>query len=156
MPLDAILNHWNDILTVVTAAGTLIIGYHQIRYYRGQPASFDIEAVTDAEYHDFNGYTRYEFAVSLRNDGRDPVSIPDAGLEIDGETIDVSTHEVDGRANLPEHEFRTIRLDSTDYDTVELHGIGDAVSTRDPLTGVFWMESSDGRVETDITFDRAP
>jgi hypothetical protein len=153
MVLDFIWNHWNDVITVATA---LIVGYYTVRHYRSQPASFDIETVTDAEYHDFDNYTRYEFTANLRNDGRDPVSIPDAGLEINGESIDVSTHEVDGRANLKEHEFRTIRLDSNEYDTIDLHAIGDAVSTRDPLTGWFWMKSSDGRVKTGVTFDRAP
>lgn len=153
VPLDFIGTHWNDILTVAT---TLVVGYYTARHYRSQPASFEIESVTDGEYHDFENYTRYEFTASIRNDGRDPVSIPDAGLKIDSESIDVSTHEVNGRANLPEHEFRTIRLESNEYDTIDLHAIGGAVSTTDSLSGCFWMESSDGRVETGITFDRAP
>jgi len=157
MPVpEVILSNWNDGVTLLTFGLTLWLGYHQLQYYRKQPASLDIAGVTDAEYHDFDRYTRYNLTVKLRNNGRDPVSIPDAGLEINSESLDANTHEVDGRANLPAHEFRHLRLDSNEYRSVELHAIGDTINTTSSVEGLFWMDSSDGRVETNITFDRAP
>lgn len=153
---EIIPSNWKGVVALLTFGLTLSLLYYRIQYYRKQPASFDIDDVTNAEYHDFSGYTRYDFTVKLRNDGRDPVSIPDAGVEINSEKLDANTHEVDGPANLPAHEFQQIRLDSNEYRTVELHAIGDAIDTTDPVKGVFWMDSSDGRVEKDITFERAP
>lgn len=156
MVLDYILDNWNNALTLITFAVTATLAFYQIRHYRNQPASLEIDAITDAECHDFENYTKYDLTVRLRNDGRDPASIPAGGLEINGEAIEVNTHEIEGRAGLPAHEFQKIRLDGKEYDDFALHGIGDSVSTTDALSGVFWLDSSIGRVETDVTFDRAP
>jgi len=154
--LDSILGRWNDILTVLTFFSTVFIGYFQIQYYRGQSASFELDDVTEAEYTDHEKFTRYDLTAHLKNDGRDPVSIPSAGLKISGDELELNTHEGVPRGGLEDHEFKTIRLEANEYDSFELHAHGTPVSTTDPLTGVVWMESSDGRIETEVTFERAP
>lgn len=163
MVLDWIANHWNDALTVFTFIATATLAFYQIRYYRSQIPSLEIVDVTDAEYTDFDEYTTYEFTVQLKNDGRDPVSIPDAELTVGDEDIEVNTDRKYAQiglqstgARLPDHEFRTIRLGSTSFDHIELFGTGDPVGTTDALTGELWMNTSVGPVETEVTFDRAP
>lgn len=152
---DLILIYWNDILTVLTFFIAVVVGYHQIKYYRGQSSSIKIDQVTDAEYSDFDNYTRYDFTVRLSTDGRNPVSIPSAELEIDGESINVFTDEVNGRGNRTVGKFRRIRLGSNEYDDFELHAIGGRVATQCPLTANLWLESSDGRVGTEVSFERS-
>lgn len=163
MELSYFLNNWNDILTIGTFGLTLVLGYYQIRYYRNQPPSLELVSVTGAEYTDFDDYTKYEFTVQLKNDGRDPVFIPTAALSINGVEIKLNNHEqYDSIAphrtgtRFPAHEFRTIQLGANEFEHIELFGTGDAVDTIDPLIGELSMDTSVGDVETEITFDRAP
>lgn len=158
-----VTNHWNDALTIATFLITLSLGYYQIKYYRGQTPSLEISDITDAEYRDFDKETEYEFTVQLQNDGRDPVSIPNVDLEIEGEDIEVYTDKEYthiGPSNissgLPDHRFNTIRLGSNEFEHVKLFGFGDAVDTRGELTGELSMETSVGDKDREITFERAP
>lgn len=85
-----IIEHWNDILTVLTFASTVAIAFYQIRYYKNQQPSFELGSVTNAEYHDFDDSSEYESTIAVKNDGRDPVFIPNAELSVQGEEIQLN------------------------------------------------------------------
>ena len=163
MTLSSLLAHWNDILTVLTFLLTSILVFYQIRYYRNQSPSLELVNVTNAEYHDFDKYTKYEFTVRLKNDGRDPIFIPNIELFINGEEIEVNNEERYEKiapqasgSRFASREFRTIQLGANEFDDVELVGIGESVDTIDPINGEFRMETSIGDVEREVTFQRAP
>lgn len=163
MNTEFLIDHWNDILTVLTFVSTIAIAFYQIRYYRNQQPAFELGNVTNAEYHDFDDYTKYEFTIAVKNNGRDPVSIPKAELSVKGEEIQLNNVENTERFS-PEvsgtfvstHEFRTIELGANAFEHVELSGSGAAVETTEPITGELQLDTSVGEVSKEITFDRAP
>ncbi|MFQ3319903.1 MAG: hypothetical protein ACI8UR_001856 [Natronomonas sp.] len=149
---------WNDILTLVTFISTIVLAGYQIRYYRNQKPSLQIVEITDAEYRDFDKYTEYDFTIQLKNDGRDPVSIPNAKLSIRDETIDLHNKLAPKSSQnqlIRVGDFDKVRLESMDSDVFEMFGDGSLVETTKPIEGTVCFDTSIGNKETAITFERA-
>lgn len=93
--VSSLIQHWNDVLTVLTFLITVLIGYYQVQHYRAQSPTISIHNVENAEYAPRNkngfshGYadedyqsTFYSLHTEAENSGREPATISEATLRL--------------------------------------------------------------------------
>jgi len=118
---DLVAQHWNDALTLATAAAA---GY-QIKHYRAQSPDLNILEATEALYaekpgRDVEPATDYEFKVRVENGGREATTISGATLTVDGETYDLERTE--GSTEIPIGRDAPPNLPSKAHDEVRVPG----------------------------------